>query len=176
MEGEKEEKKHEEGRMGESAFKARVERAMRESFANLIEKACSPPVSEEDAKWVSQLYEEMGQRLMSLTPRREDLHLRIEEALDPSLFTQMLAHDAIDTDDVRKVIQFVMGHLLLVCAPSQDASISRVRADLISRIDSGQTLGKVFPLLLNEVHSTCDEIDHLARPILAQMHAKGGVP
>jgi len=155
--------------MSDTVLSERVAEAMKRGFSDLVREAMEHPLEEEGVEWVTRLYEELGQRLMSLTPRREDLHRLIHEAMDLSLFRQMLIHDAIDRADVIGLVSFVMGHLLRLCAPSQDALLVKVRDDLVSMAERGEPSSSVFPLLLVEVHSACDEIDNLSRPILERL-------
>ena len=113
-------------------------------------------LDERDVEWVRGLLEEVRNRVLSLTPRRIDLHASFCEGFDVDLIVQMLQNDALEDTEFVKIGCFLLDRIGMLCAPSQDDEIRSLRYSLLS--------GSVdFPSLLLHFHSIVDEIESLSR-------------
>ena len=137
----------------------RVKEAMRSSMMDLLRDMMTTrrgSLDEKDLKWLRSLLEEMRSRVLSLTPRRMDLHATFCNGFDVDLMVQMLSRDAMDDTEFAKMGCFLMDRLGLLCAPSQDEEVKLVRYKLLSgSLD--------FASLLFKAHSIIDEIENLSQ-------------
>ena len=79
----------------------------------------------------------------------------LRAAFDVELLVQMARHRAVEHADAVAAADAVLERLARLCAPSQDATVAALRADLRSG-------GCDVARLLAEAHAVIDEIERLA--------------
>ena len=119
--------------------------------------------TDEDIKWLIELYAEVKDSLKRLTPRRQDLQDEIETALDVKLFEQILRHNVLDAYDIYPIVDFVFQRLLQLCAPSQDTRIKSVH----DQIREETEIGIIISMFLSNTHEFITEIEHLQHEFLS---------
>ncbi|MBP02331.1 MAG: hypothetical protein CMM25_05945 [Rhodospirillaceae bacterium] len=117
---------------------------------------CESPLHEKDVIYIGVLYEEIKDRIKQLTPRRKDLHSKLDTQMDTEIFKNMLRFNAIDDNDTCCMINLVFEILLGLCAPSQDTSL-RSERDRMLCCDK-TNMGVFIAEFLKTVHGELDEI------------------
>ena len=82
-----------------------IEEQFHKAFGDLLTNSLKK--DKPDWNWLLRLFEELRNRLCSLTPRRIDLHREIHEAMDIELFDQMIKNNAFDAVSMWKLVTFV---------------------------------------------------------------------
>lgn len=78
----------------------------------------------DDIGWIEKLCMELRDRINGLTPSRLDLKEWFTGEFDVGLIVQMLRHDALDGEDMKKILESVWVRLSMLCAPVHDEEIS----------------------------------------------------
>ena len=141
-----------------------IRSAFRRAMRDKIEQTVASPASAEDAAWVASLLREMCDRLKALTPRRVDLHTRLDSAIDVALIKQMLVHGAADTSDCTQLCEIVCEWLRMLCAPVQDSQVVELHESLHAASGS-----KAVGILLCTADSILTEIEALTKAARDQM-------
>jgi len=109
--------------------------------------------------FLSDTTEEIRDRLISFTPRRQDLVEQIKEAMDVELFDQMLRNNAYDGQQIYNLVQFVFDKIKSLEAPARNNSTNALLAELEAKMaDSSTTFSSFVPMFLRHAHTKLDEI------------------
>ena len=125
-------------------------------FDNIQAMFDTLPLREKDVIYMGILYEEIKDRVKKLTPRRRDLHSRIDSQMDTEIFRNMLRYNAISENDINGIINMLFETLLGLCAPSQDTSLRSSRDRLLC--SDKKEIGVFIADFLKTVHEELDEI------------------
>tara|TARA_B100000482_G_C12590931_1_gene291513 strand:- start:497 stop:961 length:465 start_codon:yes stop_codon:yes gene_type:complete len=136
-------------------------RAMEDSLEHIIN---SEKMTDEDIDWLVRLCTELKDRLNGLTPRRKDLHEELNKALDVTLLDQMLRHAAFDRGDLDRVISIVFDRLLLLCAPSQNATINELKEKIMN-----ENFGRAVGIMILQCNKIIDKIEYMTQEFLRQI-------
>jgi hypothetical protein len=77
----------------------------------------------DDIGWIEKLCVELRDRINGLTPRRLDIQESFIREFDVDLIVQMLRNDAVDSDELIKILESVWVRLSMLCAPVHDEEI-----------------------------------------------------
>jgi hypothetical protein len=131
-----------------------IYRKMREAMLDLLNEMFSKTILEKaDVDWIRRLCEELRDRINGLTPRRQDLQIAFSAQFDVDLIVQMVANNAFDDTEKKRVCDAIFERLRMLCAPSQDAHVESLHKDAY-KMHLGQ--------LLFDAHGVLDEIDRLS--------------
>ena len=78
----------------------------------------------DDIGWIEKLCMELRDRINGLTPSRLDLEESFKREFDVELIVQMLRHEAVDSEELKKILESVWVRLSMLCAPVHDDEIS----------------------------------------------------
>ena len=78
----------------------------------------------DDIGWIEKLCMELRDRINGLTPSRLDLEESFKREFDVELLVQMLRHEAVDSEELKKILESVWVRLSMLCAPVHDDEIS----------------------------------------------------
>lgn len=129
----------------------------KKAMNDLIEKACEQEkLHDNDIDWIIRLTEELVFRINSLTPKRTDLHIQLQQSIDLTLMKQMLANQAFDESDFKQVVDTFINRLKLLCAPSQDSTLITLHQHLFE-----MPFAKAIPYMIMQCNEIIDEIKRL---------------
>ena len=112
---------------------------MHRAFCDALDKiSAKPTLTPADVGWLCTLIEEIVGRMKGLVPRRTDLHKQMDAAIDVDLIRQMLLNDAFDAREYNAIVNATYDTLALLCAPSQDSEVARIRAQTLLTNESPQ--------------------------------------
>ena len=136
----------------------RMESQMKKAFWDLLQEKVSaqPP----DFDWITRLYTEIRDRLMSFVRKGGKLHTEIEEAFDTDLFSQMIRNDAFDGGDMLRLVESTFAYISALQAPYRDAELLSVKATILTRASEGGTFAEIVPLYIRSVHKLLDYIEY----------------
>ena len=98
---------------------------MHRAFCDALDKiSAKPTLTPADVGWLCTLIEEIVGRMKGLVPRRTDLHKQMDAA--------------IDAREYNAIVNATYDTLALLCAPSQDSEVARIRAQTLLTNESPQ--------------------------------------
>lgn len=146
------------------ALEEQIRQQMRQAFFDVLEQklAHEPP----DYEWVIKLYEEIRERIASLTPNRQDFQAELREQMDHELFAQMLRNNAYEPTQLHNLVHFVFGRIEFLEAPARNQSTRAILASLDQELQKpGCKFSTFVPLFLRHAHTKLDEIEQDIRRV-----------
>lgn len=146
----------------EAQIRSTMHSAMRDLLTDTLSKHS---LTSHDIGWIRSLCNELVDRLNSLTLHRLDLHDRLRRQFDVELIIQMVVNDAFEGSDAVHASNAILGRIAILCAPSQDAKVACLQADVA---DGKCDIGR----LILESHLLIDEIEELSKSATSQSAAE----
>lgn len=145
-----------------NALQTQISNQFKKAFDDLLEKK----LVEKDFEWVARLYVEIRERLCNLIPRRKDLHEKIREEMDATIFVQMLENDMFKIEQILNLINYVFGWFEKLQSPHRDDATEKRKQELYVFLRKPNcTLASFVPFFIKKMHIIIDEIDNDTKEI-----------
>jgi hypothetical protein len=106
-----------------------------------------------DYEWISSLYIEIKNRLLSLTKKDGKTFTEIDESFDSELFDQMIINDVFDVNSMIKLINNTYSWIEKLQSPMRDKELQESKNNLFR-----EESDNIIPKFLMEVHKYIDYI------------------
>ena len=126
-------------------------------FAELL--AESPP----DLSMLVANIKDLRQRLIELTPHREDLALEAQEKIDLGLIAQMVEHGAFGVAELSGVLEYVTASLRRLEAPANNQATDDWMADMatqLAELPEAEIFATLLPQAFKYLSDKIDAIGH----------------
>lgn len=136
----------------------RLKKQIRDNYFRAFDDLLEKSLVDQDFDWVIQLYDELRIRIAAQIPKRVDLHHRIAEEMDVTIFGQMLKHNCYQGKDLYHLITYVFEWFEKLQAPARDVSTANEKQKVLKMLETS-TFGKIVPAFLRSAHSILDTIE-----------------
>lgn len=107
-----------------------------------------------DIEWLTKLYIEIKNRLLSFLKKDGKTFKNLEENFDVNLFKQMLENDVFDYTSMIKLVNMTFYWIESLQAPIRDSESKLAKEKILN-----STPDKIIPTFLKEVHNCIDNIE-----------------
>ena len=165
------------GRANVRRVEQQIRTNMQRAFWDKVERdAGARPLTEPTIQWLSELYKDLRTRLGALTPQRQDLQHELAQALDTDALQETLRHERVPRENLERMVRYVYGKLLALCAASQDRTVRAKQAGLLGMLElSDPDLGVFTATFLRETHAILDAIEALLAKFREDVRTMPGV-
>ena len=134
-----------------------IKNTYQKAFFDLLEQkvADDPP----DYEWITRLYAEIRQKLISILKKESPLRKELEEHLDIELFNQMISNKAFDPKDLYNLICYTFDTCKKLGSPARDKETDLKKQEIIELANSDKgTFATVVPLFIKNINYCIDNI------------------
>ena len=119
------------------------------AFFDLIDEHVNS--STPDYDWITLLYKELKERLLTFLKKGSKIYNQIDESFDIKLFDQMIRNDVFDSVSMLSLIENTFHWILELEAPDRDESTLESKQKILDSEPS-----KIVSTYLKEVHKCID--------------------
>ncbi|MBL97744.1 MAG: hypothetical protein CMF52_08005 [Legionellales bacterium] len=136
----------------------RLKKQIRDNYFKAFDDLLEKSLVDQDFEWIIQLFDELRIRIAQQIPKRVDLHQKIAEEMDVTIFGQMLKNNCYKGEDLYHLIEYVFGWFEKLQAPARDASTAEEKRKVLGMLQTS-TFGKIVPAFLRAAHTILDTIE-----------------
>ena len=136
----------------------RLHKQIRDNYLRAFDDLLEKSLIDENYDWVVKLYDELRQRIAKQIPKRTDLHAKIAEEMDITIFEQMLKNHCFKGEDLYHLIAYVFGWFEKLQSPARDESTEKTKQRVLGMLQT-HTFGKIVPAFLRAAHEVLDTIE-----------------
>ena len=137
----------------ENKIAQQIKKQMRKAYFNLIDETISS--KNPDYNWLTSLYVELRDRLMSFTKKDSKTQKQIMEDFDIDLFRQMITNDVFDGESLYKLVNNSFEWVKKLQAPIRDEETQNA----MNRVLTSEP-PKSISVFLKEIHSCIDTLEN----------------
>lgn len=138
--------------MNTTLIEEQIKNNMKKAFFDLIDETTNS--DEPDIEWLTNLYSELKNRLLSFLKKDGKTYKNLEENFDIVLFKQMIENHIFNQESMIKLVNTTFYWIEKLQAPIRDQETKIAK----ERIFKSET-NKIISTFLKEVHICIDNID-----------------
>jgi hypothetical protein len=138
--------------MDTKLIEEQIRNNMKKAFFDLIDETTNS--NKPDIEWLTNLYSELKNRLLSFLKKDGKTYKNLEENFDINLFKQMLENDVFDSESMIKLVNTTFYWIEQLQAPIRDEETKNAK----ERIFYSEP-NKIISTFLKEVHNCIDNIE-----------------